>query len=441
MISITPLEAWIGRKIIPVGDPGRLTSLDIRRFQLERINWTLSYAREKSPFYREHFETLGQAPLKRLEDLTAFPFTTPADVGLDPLRFLCVSQSEIERVVTLPSATGQPKRFFFTAGELDNTVDFFQYGMSTLVKPGDKVLILMPGQAPFSIGDLLQRALARMGVDGIVHGPLVDPAQTLRFIIDHEIDSLVGIPTQVLALARTRGATVPEGTIKSVLLSSDTLAQTIAQAIEDVWRCEVFDHYGMTEMGWGGGVECAAHRGYHLREADLYVEIVDPETVEPLSDGETGEVVFTTLNRRGMPLIRYRTGDAARFRRTPCPCGTVLRTLALVGSRLGSAVEIAPGVTLTMSQLDEALFPLSGIVDFSVEIFRNPEARRFSLEVVHNGEGSLQLLANAVVGRLTSIAPIGAALDTGLFKIDPIRFRDMGTFPVAFRKRRIAVRP
>jgi phenylacetate-CoA ligase len=118
-----------------------------------------------------------------------------------------------------------------------------------------------------------------------------------------------------------------------------------------------------------------------------------------------------------------------------------LRTLALVGSRLGSAVEIAPGVTLTMSQLDEALFPLSGIVDFSVEIFRNPEARRFSLEVVHNGEGSLQLLANAVVGRLTSIAPIGAALDTGLFKIDPIRFRDMGTFPVAFRKRRIAVRP
>ena len=94
----------------------------------------------------------------------------------------------------------------------------------------------------------------------------------------------------------------------------------------------------MTEMGLGGGVECQARRGYHLREADLYFEIVHPQTGEPVTEGETGEIVFTTLTRQGMPLIRYRTGDLSRFIPGQCPCGTTLRTLEKVTRRLSGKV-------------------------------------------------------------------------------------------------------
>ena len=106
-----------------------------------------------------------------------------------------------------------------------------------------------------------------------------------------------------LALARHDGAAGLR--LKSVLLTTDYVPEAIVEFVERLWRCTVYNHYGMTEMGLGGGVECQARRGYHLREADLYFEIVNPQTEMPVVEGETGEVVFTTLTRRGMPLIRY----------------------------------------------------------------------------------------------------------------------------------------
>jgi phenylacetate-coenzyme A ligase PaaK-like adenylate-forming protein len=105
------------------------------------------------------------------------------------------------------------------------------------------------------------------------------------------------------------------------------------ELIERAWGCEVFEHYGMTEMGLGGAMACEAHDGYHPREADLLFEIVDPRTGAPLPDGEYGEIVFTTLTRTAMPLVRYRTGDMSRFIPGPCPCGSVLKRLARVADR------------------------------------------------------------------------------------------------------------
>ncbi len=129
-----------------------------------------------------------------------------------------------------------------------------------------------------------------------------------------ESDSLVGLPGQVLALVRHPAAIMlPPGRIRSVLLSADYVPDAVVREIGRVWGCPVFNHYGMTEMGLGGGVDCRALTGYHLREADLYFEIVDPVDGRPLPEGESGEVVFTTLTRRGMPLIRYRTGRPGRF--------------------------------------------------------------------------------------------------------------------------------
>jgi hypothetical protein len=147
------------------------------------------------------------------------------------------------------------------------------------------------------------------------------------------------------------------------------------------------NHYGMTEMGLGGGVECQARRGYHLREADLLFEIVDPASGAPLPEGEAGEVVVSTLTREGMPLIRYRTGDAGRFLPGACPCGTALRTLERVTHRLDGRLALGRA-TLTMADLDEAIFPLAGVIGFSAALTRGPPIRlAVELEVAPGATG------------------------------------------------------
>ncbi|WP_066633473.1 DVU_1553 family AMP-dependent CoA ligase [Desulfolucanica intricata] len=368
-MRITPLEDWIKHKISGGRlAEGRLTRNEIESYQLDKIREVVSRARKHSAFYRQHLAGLTEANLNSLDDFAGFPFTTARDLQQSTGRFLCVSQSEINRVVTLQTSGtgGTPKRIFFTREDQELTIDFLKHGMSTLVGAGDRVLILLPGQLPGSVGDLLLTALQRLGVVGIPHGLVQDARKTLEVICTQEVTALVGIPTQVLALARCSepGNRSEPVKIKNVLLSTDHVPAAIVRELNNTWGCRVFNHYGMTEMGLGGGVECQALDGYHLREADLYFEIVDPAGGLPVPDGEPGEVVFTTLTRRGMPLIRYRTGDVAYFIPEPCPCGTVLKRMARVKERLAGRIHLGGEIYLSMADLDEALFPLEGLLDF-----------------------------------------------------------------------------
>ncbi|MGO9572212.1 MAG: DVU_1553 family AMP-dependent CoA ligase [Desulfomonilaceae bacterium] len=337
----TPLEDWIAEKILGRGGCD-LTGDKIREYQLERLRDTIEYVREKSPFYRRRLQGFSAADLKDFNDLARLPFTSPQDMRENCPQFLCVSQSEIERVVTLRAADTpeRSRRVYFTREDLELTIDFFHHGMSAVVETGQRVLILMPGHRPGSVGDLLARALLRMGVEAIVHGFVEDPLKTIREIVQQKTDCLIGIPIQVLSIVRDSAARkIPPGQIKSVLLSPDACLNSpyvppaIVDQLRRIWDCPVFSHYGITEMGFGGGVECRAFSGYHLREADLYFEIVDPASGGPILPGELGEIVFTTLTRKGMPLVRYRTGDLARFGEEPCPCGTVLRRMEKVRGR------------------------------------------------------------------------------------------------------------
>jgi phenylacetate-coenzyme A ligase PaaK-like adenylate-forming protein len=362
-----------------------------------------------------HLADFDGTELRSIEDLQCLPFTTPEDVEQNPLPFLCVSQSEIHRVVTLHTSgtTGESKRLYFTGEDQELTVDFFRVGMSTLVGPGARVLILLPGERPGSVGDLLAVGLDRLGARGVAYGPVRDYVHALETMVREQIDALVGIPVQVLTLARYSRGKAPPG---SILLSTDYVPVAIIEELKRIWRCEVYTHYGMTEMGYGGGVECQARCGYHMREADLLFEVVDPKTGAPVEEGEAGEVVFTTLTRRGMPLIRYRTGDLSRFLAEQCPCGTVLKTMAPVTGRIAGQLELEPGIMLTMADLDEALFPIRDLIDFSAELTWEHDRNHLQIRATllgRSGEHETENIHSALKG----IPVLRSSLQEGSLKV------------------------
>jgi phenylacetate-CoA ligase len=418
-VRLTPLQPWIAGKIGAAGQA--LTREALAAYQLEKLRETLDRVRTKSPFYRHK---LARAPqqMETLDDLAAFPFTTADDLRAGPLQLLCVSQGEIQRVVTLDGihrivsmdtsgTSGSPKRLYFTLEDQELTVDFFQVGMSTLVDPGDRVLILLPCERPGSVGDLLKTGLDRLGAVGIKHGLVTNTRETLETLRHERADALVGVPVQALGLARQPQAGIPPLHLKSLLLSTDHVPAAIVKTLETAWGCTVYNHYGMTETGLGGGVECQARRGYHLREADLYVEIVDPQTGEPLPDGQYGEVVFTTLTRRGMPLLRYRTGDISRFIPGACPCGSVLKTLEPIRYRIDGIVA-AGAEHFTLADLDEALFPLDGLLDFTAAARGDATALALHITLWWN-RPTLEGCAAEAAHALQHIAPLRAARRRG----------------------------
>lgn len=442
-IPITPLEPWIANDIgLPPGSllPGLKDAAALQRWQLERLRETIAYARERSPFYRRRFADLPSAPVSSLDDFARLPFTDAADIRDDPNAFLCVSQDRIARIVTLRTSgtTQSPKRIFFTEADLERTVAFYHHGMSTLVKPGWKVFILMPGERPGSVGDLLIKGLARMDVTGIVHGPVRDPGAAIDAIHGHEADAIVGIPVQVLSLARhAKGKAVDRGRIKSVLLSADHIPARLVADIRRIWNCDVFQHYGMTEMGLGGGVECRAFGGYHLREADLLFEIIDPDSGAPVADGEWGEVVFSTLTRRGMPLIRYRTGDRSRFLTDPCPCGSALRRMDYVTGRFGEGVHLPGGAVLSITRLDDAVFSAPEVLDYDAVLERGEGLARLALSLRIDGADCGEV-AERVRATVLAVPEVAAAMEHGMAapKIEQGRTAEPST---GMSKRRIVV--
>lgn len=239
------------------------------------------------------------------------------------------------------------------------------------------MLIAMPGEREGSVGFQIARGIARAGVTPIPHGFVVDPAATLARIEKEKVTLLIGLPVQMLALAQAHCGRQLRN-VHTIVLCSDHVPQSLTRSICNLTGCRIFEHYGSTEMGLGGGVDCMAHAGYHLREADLYFEVVSPQTGEPVPDGEAGEVVFTTIARRAMPLIRYRTGDLSRFLPGPCACGSPLRRLERVRCRVQSSVVLGPQGSVTLADLDEALFAIEGLGDFQAAVVQEP---RRALEV------------------------------------------------------------
>lgn len=431
-----PLDSWTLGKI--GADGAGLTREALGRYQLGKFRETIEYARTRSPFYRRLLSGLPADFPADFSQVGRLPLTTAGDIRENPLQFLARPPHAIARIVTLRTSgtTGRPKRLYFTEEDLERTVDFFSVGMSMLARPGHKVLILLPGDRPDSVGDLLARALARIGVEGIAYGPVRDLQDAARQIVSRRIDCLVGIPTQVLALARSRaGRLIPPDRIRTVLLSTDYVPEAIVRELCRRWGCRVFRHYGTTEMGLGGGVECPASSGYHLREADLLFEIVDPGTGEPRAEGRKGEIVVSTLTRKGMPLIRYRTGDISRMIPGPCRCGSVTRRLDAVLRMDGRAV-LSNGSVLSMPEMDEALFGVCGLLDYRAAL--STRDHRDCLEISVYTEDRGESVTREALRALVSVPPIAEGLAEGSLRLAPVGIRRAGWFTTGVAKRSIA---
>lgn len=364
--TLEPLIARaIGRDALP------LTRAAIEDWQLRQLRDQVAYCRHRSPFYRRHLREGRPETIQQRADLARLPLITETDLRTHGPEMVCVSQDAVARIITMHSsgATGAPKRLFFTAEDLDHTLDFFHLGMQQMVDPGQSVAILLPGATPDSTGHLLARALERFQVGSHCIGLVTQPEVAARALAHLLPDVLVGFPVQILAIARmAEFLGLSLGTIRSVLLCSDFIPQSLSQELAALLGAEIFTHYGATETGLGGGVDCRAHNGCHLREADLLFEIIDPHTAMPLPDGRWGEIVCTTLTRTGMPLIRYRTGDLGRLLPGTCPCGSIIRRLDQVVGRINQMRPLRNGKLLGLHDLDEALFPLPGLLDYSAHL-------------------------------------------------------------------------
>ena len=284
----------------------------LEEHQRTKLRETVEYAAQNSSFYSRLYENCDTGDFERL------PFTTPEDLRDFGEEMVCVRASEVSRIVTLQTSgtTGRPKRIYFTAEDQELTVDYFANGMQFMVKKGDKALILFPHTSEGSIGLLLKTALERTGVE-------------VSFESQEPVDCAIGEPEYIAELSEER-SDIRAGT---VLLSSDYVSESARQRISQNWGSRIFEHYGMTEMGLGCAVSCGQGAGYHIRENDIYIEITDPETGRPVSDGQWGEIVFTTLTRKAMPFIRYRTGDISRWITKECACGSVLKRIDRVKNR------------------------------------------------------------------------------------------------------------
>lgn len=329
------LDEWIAGGI---GADVLLDRESLEAWQLQKLNSIIKRAADNSPFYERR---LKGVQISSLDEFARIPFTTPEDLRKDGTAFLTVPASGIRRITTLSTSgsEGEPKRVYCSREDLLGTVEFFSHGLHEFVRQGDRVLLLLPGNNPDGLNDLISSALELLHCEGIYFGYPDENKYTelMDRIVNDGISYLIGTARTLAEAARfSESAGLAElfsGQIHGVLAAAAFVSDEDRNDVIRIWKCSFDEFYGMTETGFAGAVGCRVPGGYHVWEGGLYMEIVDPANGNPLPDGEEGEIVITTLTDRAMPFIRYRTGDISRFMPGKCACESCLKRLERVRDR------------------------------------------------------------------------------------------------------------
>ncbi len=339
---------------------------ELREEQLRGLQWTVKHAYEGSPFYRERLDRAGVKPedIKTLDDIRRLPFTTADDLREGyPFPLLSVPLSKVVRVHASSGTTGKRKVLAYTQKDIDDWMHFFArcYEMAGLTQE-DRVQIAV-GYGIWTAGVGFQMACERFGAMAIPVGPGNIEMQC-EFLVDLRSTVMCCTASMALLMAEEIDRRGLRGKIalKKVIYGSERSSEAMRKRIKELMGLEdMFDIPGMTELyGPGTGLECSKHEGIHYW-ADYYIlEILDPVTLEPVPDGEIGEMVVTTLKKEAAPLIRYRTRDLTRAIPRPCSCGSILPMHDRILGRsddmiIFRAVNIYPG------QIDEILSSIPDI--------------------------------------------------------------------------------
>jgi len=317
------------------------------------------------PFYKEAFSEAGVAAdkIQSLDDLQRLPFTTKADLReYYPLGMLAVDRSQVARYHGSSGTTGKPTMVAYTHNDLKTWANLcarFLTGGGLL--PEHSVQIAF-GYGLFTGGFGLHYGVERVGASVIPAAAGNTPKQ-IMLMMDMQVDTLVCTPSYALSISEFILQTdIPRSALnlKHAHFGGEPWTEAMRTRIEDEMGIFCFNNYGLSEViGPGVSGECAVRDGMHISEDAFIVECINPETLEPVAPGEEGELVFTSLCKEAMPIIRYRTRDIASLNPEPCACGRTTVRMSRVTGRSDDML-IIKGVNVYPSQVEQALLRVEG---------------------------------------------------------------------------------
>ena len=329
--------------------------------QLTRLRETVHWAVERVGFYRERVE---RADVRALDDLAALPFTRKSDLRTHyPFGLLAVPRADLVRVHASSGTKGKPTVVAYTAGDLD----VWREAMARLMvaagaRPGHMLHVAF-GYGLFTGGLGFHDGAERIGM-AVVPVSSGNTARQHLLLEDFRPEGLCGTPSFALHIAESMRAAGgrPEALgLRYGMFGAEPWSEAIRGALERAWGCPAYDIYGLSEIiGPGVAGECEARDGLHVVDDHFLPEIVDPVSGAPRKDGEEGELVLTSLTKRALPMLRYRTGDITALTTAPCRCGRTSARIARLKGRADDMLVIK-GVNVYPSEVEAALLAVDGL--------------------------------------------------------------------------------
>ena len=356
-------------------DPIETASRDeISALQLERLKWSLRHAYDNAPFYRARFDAAGAHPddLQSLSDLAKFPFTTKGDLRDNyPFGMFAVPREKICRIHASSGTTGKPTVVGYTAGDIDIWSQMVARSIRASGGRAGDIVHIAYGYGLFTGGLGAHYGAEKLGCTVVpISGGMTERQVTL--IEDFRPRVIMVTPSYMLSILdefRRQGLDPRASSLEVGIFGAEPWTDAMRAEIEEAFDMHAVDIYGLSEvMGPGVANECVETKdGLHIWEDHFYPEVIDPETGDPVPDGEIGELVFTTLTKEGLPIIRYRTRDLTRL----LP-GTArsMRRMQKVTGRTDDMI-ILRGVNVFPTQIEEQILKCAGLAPhFQIELAR-----------------------------------------------------------------------
>ena len=333
---------------------------ELAKLQLARLKDVVSRVYEKVPFYREKMDKAGVKPedIQTLADINKLPFTNKQDLRDNyPYGLLCSPKSEIVRVHASSGTTGKPTVVAYTQNDLDMWAECGARALSAAGASKDSIVQISYGYGLFTGGLGAHYGSERLGCITVPMSTGNTKKQIL-LMQDLGVDTICCTPSYALYLAEEMeraGIDVKSLNLKNGLFGAEPWSENTRKELESRLHLKAHDIYGLSEMcGPGVAIECECNCGSHIQEDFFYPEIIDEHTLLPLGEGQTGELVFTTLTKEGMPLIRYRTHDIASLNYEPCKCGRTTCRMSRVLGRNDDMI-IVRGINVFPSQIESVI--------------------------------------------------------------------------------------